>query len=185
LTADRAFAREVLERTGSRRSRRVEFMEVLRVLWRSPAVVMEGAAVCALLLTPLIGGPVASSINVVRGARQGIEQQMETIDPRPAAEQELQTFGNQIVSLGSAPVEAIENTWTQARAWVQGNLEKATSVNATTSVPAAIARSWAQRALGRVGLMEPPASREESAAPAPAEDEQRSPPGDEPGEEDK
>jgi hypothetical protein len=54
LRAGAAFTRGVLRATGVARPNP---WGVLRAMWRSPSLLWEGALVCSLVLTPILGGP--------------------------------------------------------------------------------------------------------------------------------
>jgi anti-sigma factor RsiW len=95
LHAGAAFTRAVLARTLPARP---GFLSVMRRMWQGPALLWEGAFVCSLLLTPVLGGPAQQSASRLRGelhqARLGLTGAVFSAERRQVVRTDLLTAGN-------------------------------------------------------------------------------------------
>jgi anti-sigma factor RsiW len=90
-----AFTRAVLRRTLPVRP---GFLNVMRRMWQSPALLWEGALVCSLFLTPILGRPAQESASLLRRelhqARLGLNATVSPADRWRALRTDLATAGN-------------------------------------------------------------------------------------------
>jgi anti-sigma factor RsiW len=95
LRAGASFTRAVLARTLPARP---GFLSVLRRMWQGPALLWEGAFVCSLLLTPVLGGPAQQSASRLRGelqqARLGLSATVFSAERWQAVRTDLGTAGS-------------------------------------------------------------------------------------------
>ena len=95
LRAGASFTRAVLARTLPARP---GFLSVLRRMWQGPALLWEGAFVCSLLLTPVLGGPAQQSASRLRGelhqARLGLTATLFSGERCQAVHTDLSTAAN-------------------------------------------------------------------------------------------
>jgi len=134
LRADRAFTRRVLRGTVGRELR---LRTVLRVLWRSPTLLWEGALTCSLLFTPFLGRP------ALEGARS-LARQVQT-----ANVEERLTTTIAAADLSRAPLALLE-IWPAARG-------QASTLGSEIGLRVAPAREQASRLLARLRVAAAPA----------------------------
>lgn len=81
LTADRAFVREVLDRTIGPQP---GFLDVVRALWRRPEAIFEAAVACALVTALIFGHAHPSYVSIKGQAEQVVEEQIQKVVPERA-----------------------------------------------------------------------------------------------------
>lgn len=81
LTADRAFARDVLDRTIGPQP---GFIDVVRALWRRPEAIFEAAVACALVTALLFGHAHPPYLEIKGQAEQAVTEQIQKIAPERA-----------------------------------------------------------------------------------------------------
>jgi len=95
LHAGAAFTRAVLARTQPARP---GFLSVLRRMWQGSELLWEGAFVCSLLLTPIVGGPTQERAARLRvewqQARPGLATALFSPERRQALRTDLAAAGN-------------------------------------------------------------------------------------------
>jgi hypothetical protein len=95
LRAGAAFRREVLRRTVPTRA---GFLSVLRRMWQGPALVWEGAFICSLFLTPILGRPAQEGASRLRQelhqARLGLTPTVSPADRWRELRTDLSTAGD-------------------------------------------------------------------------------------------
>jgi anti-sigma factor RsiW len=98
LHAGRAFTQAVIRRTSGRPLGR---WHVLRAMWRSPAFVWEGAVICSLLVTPVLGPSFFSNAS-------RLEQQLQ-----------LARTSVQIAAVPTGVWSTLRREATETRRWVE------------------------------------------------------------------
>ncbi len=152
LRADRAFAREVIERTTGPQP---GVFEVLRALWRRPEAVWEGAVACALLVAPVAGGPILSGFRMAGKAGQVTGQQMDIGEVWDALTDELAALGVKIDRVRTEKGEVAQARLEETRAWARTSLERVPSPAALPDTLDARIPSWTQTALEQLGFRDP------------------------------
>jgi len=118
LRADRAFTRGVLRRTLPRRPGLLAF---LRTFWRRPELLWEGAVLCSLLMTPILGQPLLDLL--------------DRIEQRPP----WQEASLQVGRLGSEQLTTLRARAIEAGVWVTGAIGRVRAQLETPDSPAGAA----------------------------------------------
>lgn len=117
LRAGAAFTRAVLARTGPAHP---GVLSVMRRMWQGPALLWEGAFVCSLLLTPIVGGPAHERATRLRAewqqARPGLTAALFAPERRQALRTDLVAAGNRteawILELSAWVHRQLTTVWT-------------------------------------------------------------------------
>jgi len=159
LRADAVFTAEVLARTTGPMP---GFLETLRAMWRRPGLVWEGALICALLTTPLLGGPLREWTASLQETQSLALPQEQVAEIRTALAGQVTDAQSHLASVTGTRRRSLNDQWIQVRGWVEQTVDRALAPDSFMGSRIALVRTWVDLLFDRVG----PTSREPTADPS-------------------
>jgi anti-sigma factor RsiW len=159
LRADADFTRAVLARTSGPLP---GFLVTLRAMWRRPGLVWEGALICALLTTPLLGGPLREWTAALQQTQPLAGPQEQVVEIGSSLAQQVSEAQSHLASVSGTRRRSLRDQWSQVQGWVAGTVDRALAPDSFAGSRIALVRTWLDLLFDRVG----PTAREPATDPS-------------------